>query len=371
MKVKSRISDKYMKYRYNKFLGNDLLPVDIVLAPEWWNKNEKIIFDRDFFFNPAKRVEVEQKMEEVLYERWGRYGLGQLKDEKRPEIGAVHLAAGFLLSEMLGCKVNYTEGHPPLVITANREDLSLDEENVFKSAAFISIMNMWDKMKEKYGYLTGDINWGGVLNLAMDLRGENILIDMMTNPHEVKLFFKRIAGIITKFTSAMLNETGTTSISVNRGVRHFKEPVLLHSECTHTMISAEDYENFLLDIDIEWSRQRPFGIHYCGPDPHRMAKSYAKIPHLDFLDLGWGGDVKILRQYLPDTFFNIRLSPAEMIGQSNEEIRETIVRLVKDSGNPFLTGICCINMDDLVSDDKIDTIFETVKSLRSEYLRSE
>lgn len=43
------------------------------------------------------------------------------------------------------------------------------------------------------------------------------------------------------------------------------------------------------------SRHRPFGIHHCGTDPHRFATSYAKVPHLDFLDVGWGGDVKAVR----------------------------------------------------------------------------
>jgi hypothetical protein len=354
-----------MAYPFNQLLGQELFPVDIVLSPEWWNKNEGISFDSDFFFNPAKRVEEEQRMEKVLYERWGKYGLGHHKNEKRPEIGAVHLAAGFLLSEMLGCKVNYTEGHPPQVIAAKREDLLLKEEDAFNSTAFKRVSKLLDELKKKYGYLSGDINWGGILNLAMDLRGENIFMDMMMTPDEVKTYFNVIARIIEKFTKAILSETKTTSISVNRGVRHFNNPVFLHSECSHTMISAEDYEQYLLPFDIKWSQQRPFGIHYCGPDPHRMAESFAKIPHLDFLDLGWGGDIKILRQHLPNTFFNIRLSPVEIINQTNDEIRETIIHLVKDSDNPYLTGVCCINMDDNVADDKIDAIFETVESLRS------
>jgi len=357
-----------MAFQYNQYLGQELLQVDIVLAPEWWNKNEGITFDRDFFFHPDKRVEEEQRMEKILYERWGKYGLGQYKDEKRPEVGAVHLAAGFLLSEMMGCSVNYSEAHPPQVIAAKREDLLLEEDAVFKSEAFKKTVFLWDEMKKKYGHLTGDINWGGILNLAMDLRGENIFMDMMMMPDEVKSYFGKIAGIIQKFTNAMQNETGTTSISVNRGVRHFQKPVFLHSECSHTMISADDYEQYLLDFDIAWSKQRPFGIHYCGPDPHRMAESFAKIPHLDFLDLGWGGDVKILRQHLPNTFFNIRLSPVEIIKQTNDEIRETIIRLVNDSGNPYLTGVCCINMDDKVTDDKVDTIFETVEDLRKKLI---
>ena len=34
------------------------------------------------------------------------------------------------------------------------------------------------------------------------------------------------------------------------------------------------------------------------------------------------------------------------------------------SVDPYLTGICCINMDDRVTDDKIRVIFETVSDLR-------
>jgi len=132
------------------------------------------------------------------------------------------------------------------------------------------------------------------------------------------------------------------------------------------MISESDYENLLLDHDVEWSNQnRPFGIHYCGGDPHRFAESYSKIPHLDFLDVGWGGNVKQLREKLPDTFFNLRLSPVEIRTQTPGEINQTIKKLISDSGNPYLTGICCINMDDSVDDRKIDAIFETVKKIRS------
>jgi hypothetical protein len=351
----------------NTLLGNAILPADIVLAPEWWYKNEKITFDRDFFYHPLKRVEVEQQMEKVLYERWGRFGLGEHKNQHRPEIGAVHLAAGFLLSEMMGCQVNYSENHPPQVLPAHQELRTITADEALRTASFKQVANLSDSLKKKYGYLTGDINWGGILNIAMDLRGESIFADMMMTPEAVKEYFAGITGVIEKFTSFLKSETGTTSISVNRGVRHMKEPVLLHSECSHTMISEDDYENYLLRFDQAWSKNRPFGIHYCGPDPHRMAKSFAKIPHLDYLDLGWGGDVKVLRKYLPDTFFNIRLSPVEMARQSHAEIRETIIRLVQDSGNLNLTGVCCINMDDSVSDDRIDTIFETVETLRQGY----
>ena len=355
-----------MSYNHNPLLGNQILPVDIILLPEWWNKNEKITFDPDFFYHPLKRVEVEQQKEKVLYERWGKYGLGTHKNEARPEIGAVHLAAGYLLSEMMGCKVNYSENHPPQVLAAHKEFENVNIDDAFKSEAFKKVLLLVDALKTKYGYVTGDINWGGVLNIAMDLRGENIFLDMMMTPDETKEYFSSIASVISKFTDYLEKETGTTSISVNRVVRHLQKPVLLHSQCSHTMISEEDYENFLLPYDVEWSKKRPYGIHYCGSDPHRMASAFAKVPHLDFLDVGWGGDVKILREHLPNTFLNIRLSPVELARMSKDEIHQTVTKLVNDSANPYLTGVCCINIDDSVSDNKIDAIFETVEELRKE-----
>jgi len=356
------------QYCRNNFISSELLPVDIVLSPEWWFTHEGITFDRDFFFHPLKRIEVEQQMEKVLYNRWGQYGLGENRNVIRPEVGAVHLAAGFLLSEMLGCKVNYHDKHPPQVITANSEELNVNVEDAFKSDVFKDFENLMQGMKKKYGYLTGDVNWGGILNIAMDIRGENIMMDLLMNPDGLSQFFDKIANIIKKFTMVVQSETRTSSVSVNRVVRYFEKPVLLHSECSHTMISTEVYEKYLMKYDIEWSKtSRPYGIHYCGNDPHRYAESFRKIRNLDFLDVGWGGDIKILRKFLPDTFLNIRLDPVSISNQSNDDIRESVQRLVYDSGNPYLTGICCINMDDKVSDNKIDTILQVVNEIREGY----
>ena len=75
--------------KQNPILNVIPLPVDIILSPSWWHKHEGICFDRDFFFHPARRVEVERKMEQVLYDRWGQYGLGKDRNKNLPQIGAV------------------------------------------------------------------------------------------------------------------------------------------------------------------------------------------------------------------------------------------------------------------------------------------
>jgi hypothetical protein len=56
------------------------ISVEIVFSPQWWYKHSGITFDRDFFFDPDKRVQQERKMEQVLYDKFGKYGMGSDKD---------------------------------------------------------------------------------------------------------------------------------------------------------------------------------------------------------------------------------------------------------------------------------------------------
>ncbi len=342
---------------------NPSYPADIVLAPEWWFRHASITFDPDFFYHPARRVEAEAWMERVLYDRWGRYGLGS--KESRPEVGPVHLAAGYLLQEMLGCQVEYQDSHPPQVIPAKQEKLHVDPDAAFASQAFKRFATLCDQLEQTHGYVTGDVNFAGILNIALDLRGQDLFIDMYTDPEHIKRQFAKIAEVITRFVDFVVARTGTSSLSVNRNVRHLREPVVLHSECTHTMISEKDYERFLLEYDVQWARRYPaFGVHYCGSDPHRYAASYAKIPGLHFVDVGAGGDVRVVRDHLPGTFLNLRLDPVGLREQSPDHIRNMVQDLARASANPALTGLCCINMDDTVTDERIDAIFEAVGDLR-------
>ncbi len=343
------------------------LPVEVVFAPDWWHHHTGLTFDEDFFFHPRRRVEAERRMERELYERFGRYGLGEARDEDRPEIGAVHLAAGYLISEMLGCQVEYTESAPPRVIPAGAAAAVVPVKEPFQSPAWKRLEALMEALQGSYGRLTGDVNWGGILNIALDLRGQELFLDMLDDPPAVSRFFAHIGGTVLEFTRRILQRTGTSSVSVNRLVRRRPGAVFLHSQCSHTMISEDDYRRYLMPFDVQWSRRmRPYGIHFCGRDPHRFAPSFGELPHLDFLDVGWGGDLALLRRHLPDTFLNIRLDPVSLRDMPPATVRQEIRQRVAASGNPSLTGVCCINMDRGMPDEIVATIFETVEQCRRE-----
>ena len=343
------------------------IPVEVVFAPDWWYKHTGITFDRDFFFHPKRRVEDEQKMEKELYARWGRHGLGAHHDQPRPEIGAVHLACGYILADMMGCEVLYREADSPVVVCAHFDDMGQDfYEKAFRSKTYADFVSMVERLEQQFGYVTGNVNFAGILNIAIDLVGQDIFLEMYDNPEACKALFDNIYRAINRFTGYIESKTGTTSTSVNRSVRHQKDPIFLHSLCPLTMLSEDLYEEFLFPFDKKFSEEKKaYGIHYCGVDPHRFAPIFSTLPNLAFLDVGWGGDIPLIRKHLPNTFLNLRLSPAEIVGQTPGEITDTVHRLVKESANPELTGVCCINIDSTVKEEQIDAIFDAVNSLDS------
>ncbi len=64
------------------------------------------------------------------------------------------------------------------------------------------------------------------------------------------------------------------------------------------------------------------------------------------------------------SLLNIRLDPVSLREMPPATVREEILRRVPASGNPSLTGVCCINMDRDMPDGIVATIFETVEQCR-------
>jgi uroporphyrinogen-III decarboxylase len=227
-------------------------------------------------------------------------------------------------------------------------------------------LKLFQALEQKFGYLEGDINWEGIQNVALNLRGQQLFIDYYTNPDLAKKLLDTVANTIIQFLEFMNSKTGTTSISVNRIVQKVDSRIHLHSNCTVTMISADTYRDFLLPYDQMLSEKfQPCGIHYCGNDMHKMRNEFAKLEKVSFFDVGWGSDVKLCREALPDKFFSLRLSPERMKSKSAEEIEKDIEDLLQYATPLHKVGLCCINMDYGTPDENVRKIFEVAKRYRN------
>ncbi len=340
------------------------IPCELVFHPNWWNKRFGFTFNENYFFDVKTRVKVERNHRKIINKLFGEYGLGSSVDEDRPVMGTVHLAAGFLVSGILGCEINYSASSSPEVIPAklSMEQISnLEIPDIPNTPIMRKVIAMMDQMEKEYGYVEGDLDWGGILNTALDLRGQEFFMDTFDNPDLVKQYLDVIFETTLKTIEIIKSRTGTSSISVNRIIGKIDPKINLHSNCSVTMISKDMYDEFLLPYELRLADAlRPYAIHHCGKDLEKVAESYALAKPV-YVDVGWGSDIVASRKALPDAILGLRLDPALMSKWKPEEIKPVISKLIEESGSLEKTALCCINMDATVPDENIIEVLKMAK----------
>ena len=339
----------------------------VVFHPDWWNKHYETKFNEDYFFDPASRVKAEQRHRQILFERFGDIGMGEKNAVLRPVIGPVHLAAGFMISSILGCRLEFYDDKPPEVIPANiseEEAWALKVPDIHNTYPMNKLLSLMEALDEEYGYLEGDFNWQGLLNVALDLRGQAFLMDYYTNPELVKHLRDVIFETTVQAVNLVRSRTKSSSISVNRVVGIVDTTINLHSNCSVTMISKETYYEFHLPYEKRLAKKlRPYGIHHCGNDMHKVSASYAKTNAILY-DVGWGSDIAFCRKNLPASVFSIRIDPVKMNSWTTIELEDEVHRCVKASGALDKTVLCCVNIDANVPDKNVRTLFTLAKELK-------
>lgn len=344
------------------------LPVEVVFHPSWWNQHYGLTFDEAFFFDPVKRVESERAMRTALHDRFGDLGLGEPEAALRPVVGPVHLAAGFMPSAALDCQIRYYDDASPEVIPANLDDeqvMALDVPDLHANPAFGKLVALMDALQARYGTLEGDVNWEGVQNVALNLRGQQLFLDYYEKPALARRLLDVVAQTLSAMAAYVRRRTGSNSVAVNRIVGAVDPRISLHSNCTVAMISARTYRQYLLDHDRRLAKDLwPYGIHHCGADMHKVRHEYAQVEGAELYDVGWGSDVAACREALPEAILSLRLSPVRVAGQTPAEVAADAEGLLRAAGRLERAALCCVNLDDKTPDENVRAIFQVAERYR-------
>ena len=347
------------------------LPIDVVFHPAWWNKNYGLSFDEDFFYDPERRVSQEQRMRQLLFERFGDLGLGQENAPRRPIVGPILMGSGYLIQEILGCGVTYQEDGNPTVV---QRDMSAAEarelqapENILKMPPMRRLVALMDALEAEFGYLQGDVPLHSLMNVGIDLRGQEYFIDLVENPELIAHLHTVISRTIIAVASYVKARTGSTSISVNRTIASFDPSILTLPNCSLQMISAEMYAEHFLEHDLWMARQLPpVGFHHCGDNAHLFAPHYAKAGAV-YLDVGCGSGIAACRAALPEAWLGLRLDPVKMLRATADEATAAVEKVLIEHGKPWnKVGLCCINMDYGTPDEAIRAMFHTAARYRGD-----
>ena len=332
----------------------------ITFHPKWWHKNAGIDFSQPFFDDPAYRIDCDLKMRKCLYEHFGDLGVGEENPLERPLIGTDLLAAGYLNSEIFGCRIVYESDNSPQVIC--RE---LDGEEAGKiKAPDLDSDPVWERTQkqidwllEKYGRVETYTNLMGIQNVAMDIMGQELFTAYYTDELGVRSLLNEVYILSKDIGKRFRALSRDVSGGVTAIIRDVLPDCYLGSNCSVEMVSNDLYEGFLLEYDQKLAEDfGTYGIHHCGQTMEHVIRGYSKVKDLRFAEVGAGSDVAEIRRVLPDALINARYSPAKLMNETAVEIHENVKNLYNagktDDGRQMLS-ISCVGIDHNVTDENI------------------
>jgi uroporphyrinogen-III decarboxylase len=347
--------------------ADQFIPIELVFNPNWWYQTANISFDRSFYFEPETRIQNDVIMRRVLHERFGKMGLGDPDPQPRPIIGSQHVAGGFVIPALLGAEIQFEKDAAPQPLPM---EMDIEQIEAFVKPDFRTTWPMnefieqMDALEAEWGYVVGGMNTDGLLNAAYHFYGQDLFLDFYEAPDRVRRLLDIIGELIVDVALYLRQRTGDCSISVNRMVEHVDPQLFFHANCSVQMISPKSYRHIQLSTEKRMAeRIRPYGIHHCGDNLHKIAPVYTELP-LTMVDVGWGSDVAAVREALPDAFLNLRLNPVRMLQATPQEIAADTESLLKAAGPLESAGVCCINMDYGTPDDNIFAMYQVVERYR-------
>lgn len=338
--------------------GQDHIRLGVGFYPDWFFKHYGISFGREYYFDPETRVQTRMEIDRRLNERFGDVGLGDPNPKPKPLItfGMVMLPAIF------GCEIVFEDNALPWAMPLNlpeKDIMDLEVPNIPNVYPMTEIIKQIDFLKDKYGKVVGDINVTGVQNLALKIRGDQLYYDYYENPELCHHLLKICTESIIQLFKFIYKITGTGAMDVTPmcDPRLFVVP-----NCTVEQVSLKAYEEFILDYDNQVADAcRPFGIHHCG-SVNEVLEGYAKVRHLEFVEVGFGSDIKRTREVFgPQVAVNSRISPVLMKNGTTEEVAAEVRHLI-DQGVPLNNfSIDTVGLTYGTPDENVKTALQTAR----------
>lgn len=328
---------------------------DITFHPSWWHKYAGIDFTREFFEDPEYRIKCDVKMRRVLYEHFGKYGIGEENPKERPILGSDLLAAGYFHSALAGCEIVYSKDNSPQVKCMDLSDEDLEDfeiGNYKEHELYKNMLYQAEYMKKKFGYCIPAINLMGIQNIALDIMGQNLFIAYYTEPDAIDKLLSEITDMSIEIGKYFKGLSGNVSTGVTAIVGKTVPDCYLTSNCSVEMISNDLYEEFLLKYDNKLAESfKSFGIHHCGQTMEHLNSGYSKVKNLSFAEVGAGSDFKAVKETLKDTVLNARFSPVYLAKASTDDIVKKTRELCSLLGEK--DSISCVGIDGDVGIEKV------------------
>lgn len=336
--------------------------VSLGFSPLWFHDRLGIDFSRRWHTDPQYRYDTLMEMKALLHEKFPSVENFCPHIENGVDYSCATLDGAYgamLISAIYGLDVHYFKDNWPSTNTADhltKEQLAamgpIDLDN---NPAFQELMGQMDYIEGKWGKVSGYLNYQGVLNNALRLRGQEIFLDMFDDPDFVHHLFSHIADTMVR---------AAKRVQARQRASGFDVDLLSNSDCVINMISADMYEEFVLPYDIAISKEfQHFGIHTCNWNATPYIHKLKKIEKMGYIDMGMDTDMQEMRQVFPDARRACLYSPVKVEQLSMEEIEKDLRKIANDLGP---CDLVLADMETTIPDQRIQDVLDIADKISSE-----
>ena len=287
-----------------------MIPFIGTLSKGWLAKYNNIVFDRDYYFDPEKRHEIDRMCSEIAAKGeladldiiYSESNLGQADYISEDQVLVGGIQPNMILGMLIGA-----DFHPNDVMDADISPTPLkgkDLNNLPTPASLLQheVIQLFDEqMRQLQGSAltpippffwdaSGRATIHGALTTAQKFLGEDIFIDLMLQP-------EKIVKVMDWITDCYILL-----------VRHFSEIADLAitsvhvGECSASLVNDSLFHQFVAPQAQRIAESLgPLRFHTCGPSTH-LLPSINTIAGLASLDLGGGTSMAKVRKIFGKDF---------------------------------------------------------------------
>ncbi|MHC4740725.1 MAG: hypothetical protein ACYS8Z_02370 [Planctomycetota bacterium] len=306
-----------------------------------------VCFNRDYYFDPVKRHEIDCKCNEYAEKQfagmrlfYSESNLGRLDywDNSQVLIGGIQ--PNMILGMLLGADFVPQDDKDADITPRCRAGRNFSELPKPENLLEHDLMKLFDEqirgirddsenrlrpIPPFFWDSSGRATIHGVLTTAQKFLGETVFMDMITEPQaalEIMQWIARAYIVLCRHFSEIA-ELPITEIHVG--------------ECSSCMVAPELIERFVAPSTCEIGRQLgPIRLHSCGPSTNHL-QAFAKIENLQSLDLGGDSSVAKARELFGKEMpISIAPLPQDMSAESSEGILNWARRILEENDNGSL-----------------------------------
>ncbi len=325
------------------------LRVSLGFTPRWFRDRLGIDFSEPWHADPAYRADSLFAMKRCLHECFPtvRYFHPVMDGNLDRTCWTLSGVNGIMtIPRLYGIEPRYAaDGWPDARdgMHIPRQEIPIDRPiDLDRHPVLLDLYRQIDVIRERSGPVHGYLNYQGLLNVALKVRGDDIFLDLLDDPDWARRFLRHIA----ETTAAV-----SSRIQAMQRASGFPVDLLSMSNCVMNMVSPRLYEELVLPLDREIGGRYPrFGIHTCNWKADPYLDALRKIPRLGYLDTGIESDLDRMREIFPDTRRAVLYSPVQLETKSLAGLAADFRRIA------VLAGPCDLVLADVESttaDDRV------------------